>query len=121
MFAVGASGAIFGLMGALSPPPTDSGSDRPGERCSPQLLLLLGINLALPLIVPNIAWEAHVGGLVAGIASSAAWDRPSDCGTGCNRTPGVGRSVSRHRGDGCGARRLIRAGTHMIGCLSTNS
>jgi membrane associated rhomboid family serine protease len=40
-----------------------------------QLLILLGINLALPFIVSGIAWEAHVGGLAAGALIAAAWDR----------------------------------------------
>ena len=40
-----------------------------------QLSLLLFINLSLPFLIPQIAWEAHVGGLVAGLAIAAAWDR----------------------------------------------
>jgi membrane associated rhomboid family serine protease len=31
-----------------------------------QLLILLGINLALPFFVGGIAWQAHVGGLIVG-------------------------------------------------------
>ena len=37
--------------------------------------LLLAINLALPLLVPGIAWEAHVGGLVAGMIIVSIWQR----------------------------------------------
>jgi membrane associated rhomboid family serine protease len=40
-----------------------------------QLMLLLAINLALPLMIANIAWEAHLGGLIAGAAVAVAWDR----------------------------------------------
>ena len=39
-----------------------------------QLGILLAINLALPLFVGNIAWQAHVGGLIAGILIAAVWD-----------------------------------------------
>ena len=108
VFAVGASGAIFGLMGALL-------ASAYRQRFSParavfsQLLLLLGINLALPLIVPNIAWEAHVRGTCSRGRHRRGLGSLADRGTRCGGAPGVGRSVSRHRGDGCGARRLIRA------------
>ncbi len=36
--------------------------------------MLLAINLALPLFLGNIAWQAHVGGLIAGILIAAVWD-----------------------------------------------
>ena len=56
---VGASGAIFGLMGAylvfLIVLKLNAG----------QMYLIIGLNLALGF-VPGIAWEAHVGGLVVG-------------------------------------------------------
>ncbi len=88
-FAVGASGAIFGLMGALVASAYRQRFTPAGRAVFSQLLLLLGINLALPAIVPNIAWEAHVGGLAAGIIISAAWDRLPMVGQGA-----VGRRVS---------------------------
>ncbi|NIR38323.1 MAG: rhomboid family intramembrane serine protease, partial [Actinobacteria bacterium] len=59
--AVGASGAIFGLMGALVAATYRQRHTPAGRAVFSQLSLLLAINLALPLIVPNIAWEAHVG------------------------------------------------------------
>jgi membrane associated rhomboid family serine protease len=73
--AIGASGAIFGLMGALLAATYRQRHTAAGRAVFGQLMLLLGINLVLPFIIPNIAWEAHVGGLVAGIAIAAAWDR----------------------------------------------
>ena len=73
--AVGASGAIFGLMGALIVTLYDQRHTRVGRAIFSQLLLLLAINLALPLVIPNVAWEAHVGGLVAGGAVAFAWAR----------------------------------------------
>ena len=73
--AVGASGAIFGLMGALLAATYRQRHTPAGRAVFSQLMLLLVINLTLPLVIPNIAWEAHLGGLVAGLAISAAWDK----------------------------------------------
>jgi membrane associated rhomboid family serine protease len=57
---VGASGAIFGLMGAYFIINRHLGGS------SVQLLILVGINLAYGFFVPGISWQAHVGGLIAG-------------------------------------------------------
>lgn len=62
---LGASGAIFALMGALFVLRKAIGV-RTG-----QLLIVIAINLALPFFVPGIAWEAHVGGLITGAAVGA--------------------------------------------------
>jgi membrane associated rhomboid family serine protease len=58
---VGASGAIFGLMGAFLVIQRKLGGN------ATQLLILLGINLVIGFLPGvNIAWQAHVGGLVGG-------------------------------------------------------
>jgi membrane associated rhomboid family serine protease len=57
---LGASGAIFGLLGA-----TAVLLRRLNYDMKP-VLILLGINLAFTFLWPNIAWQAHVGGLVVG-------------------------------------------------------
>lgn len=58
---VGASGAIFGLMGAFLVIQRRLGGN------SAQLLVLVGINLVIGFIPGlGIAWQAHVGGLVGG-------------------------------------------------------
>lgn len=58
---VGASGAIFGLLGAFLVIQRRLGGS------ATQLLILLGINLVIGFIPGfNIAWQAHLGGLVAG-------------------------------------------------------
>ncbi|MBC7442398.1 MAG: rhomboid family intramembrane serine protease [Ramlibacter sp.] len=58
---VGASGAIFGLMGAFLVIQRRLGGN------STQLLILVGINLVIGFVPGfNIAWQAHVGGLIAG-------------------------------------------------------
>lgn len=72
--AIGASGAIFGIFGALIAATYRQRHTPAGRAVFSQLVMLLALNLAIPLIVPNVAWEAHVGGLVAGLAIAAAWD-----------------------------------------------
>jgi membrane associated rhomboid family serine protease len=58
--ALGASGAVFALMGAVLALRKPLGVDLR------QLLIVLAINLAFPFFVGGIAWEAHVGGLIVG-------------------------------------------------------
>lgn len=58
---VGASGAIFGVLGALI-----VFARRMGLRTA-QLYVVIVINLAIGFIVPGIAWQAHVGGLIVGV------------------------------------------------------
>jgi membrane associated rhomboid family serine protease len=64
---VGASGAVFGLFGAIIPVLRRMG------RNAGQIVVLIVINMALPFVMPNIAWEAHVGGLVVGLAIGAGY------------------------------------------------
>lgn len=73
--AVGASGAIFGLLGAVLVASYRQRHTGPGRAVFTQLTILLAINLMLPLISPRIAWEAHLGGLATGIAVAFAWER----------------------------------------------
>lgn len=63
---VGASGAVFGLFGALFVVQKKRGGDLR------QIVVLLLINAAIGFIIPNIAWQAHVGGLIAGVLCAAA-------------------------------------------------
>lgn len=80
--AIGASGAIFGLMGALIAATYRQRHTPAGRAVFSQLVLLLVINMSLPLVVASIAWEAHLGGLVAGLAITAAWDKVPYSGRG---------------------------------------
>lgn len=57
---VGASGAIFGLLGAFFIVQRKLGGNATG------ILVLVGLNLALGFIVPGISWQAHLGGLLVG-------------------------------------------------------
>ena len=57
---LGASGAIFGLLGALLVIQRGLGGN------STQLVVVIALNLAIGFFIPNVSWQAHVGGLVAG-------------------------------------------------------
>ena len=62
---VGASGAVFGLMGALIVVGLKVGGQ------VQQLLLWVGINVALTFTIPNVSWQGHLGGFVGGAAIAA--------------------------------------------------
>ena len=72
---IGASGAIFGLFGAWLFVAWKMRSTPGGRAMFNQLFVLLAINLALPFIVPNIDWRAHLGGLGAGILIAWLWSQ----------------------------------------------
>ncbi len=57
---VGASGAIFGLFGAMLVVQRHRGGE------TRQLWILIAINGVIGFMVPQIAWQAHLGGLIAG-------------------------------------------------------
>ncbi|MCU1570259.1 MAG: hypothetical protein JWR33_1000 [Naasia sp.] len=57
---VGASGAIFGLLGAFFVIARNSGTNTTG------LLVMIALNLGIGLFFRTISWQAHIGGLIAG-------------------------------------------------------
>ena len=57
---VGASGAIFGLFGAMLLVQRHRGGD------TRQLWVLIAINGVIGFLIPQIAWQAHLGGLITG-------------------------------------------------------
>ena len=59
---VGASGAVFGLFGALLV------LNRHLGRSSGPMFGVLAINAVLGFVVPGIAWQAHLGGVLTGAA-----------------------------------------------------
>jgi len=66
---LGASGAVFGMLGALLVLIRRFGGN------ATQILVVLGINLALGFFVSGIAWQAHIGGFIAGAAVTAVFVR----------------------------------------------
>ena len=58
--AIGASGAVFGLFGALFVVARRFGRD------VSSVLVILGINAVIGFTVPGIDWRAHLGGLITG-------------------------------------------------------
>lgn len=70
---IGASGAIFGLLGAWMFVAWKMRHTPGGRSMFNQLGMLLAINLALPLFVGGIDWRAHLGGLAGGILIAWLW------------------------------------------------
>ncbi|WP_435769673.1 rhomboid family intramembrane serine protease [Nocardioides sp. SYSU DS0651] len=62
---VGASGSVFGLLGALLVVGLKRGDYVQG------LLLWLGINVVITFAVPNVSWQGHLGGLAGGALIAA--------------------------------------------------
>lgn len=63
---LGASGAIFGLMGALVVVALKIGAD------SRQIMFWIALNLVFTFFIgTNISWQGHIGGLVGGAAVAA--------------------------------------------------
>jgi len=58
---VGASGAVFGAFAAILVVLRRTGRD------ATQILVLIVINLVLGFVVAGISWQAHLGGLLAGL------------------------------------------------------
>jgi membrane associated rhomboid family serine protease len=65
---LGASGAIFGVLGAMLIIEWQATGSLAG-----QAMVLIVINLGLSFVIPNIAWGGHVGGLIGGILITLAY------------------------------------------------
>ena len=65
--AAGASGAIFGIFGAYFILARRSSANTSG------IVALIGINLVFSFVIPNIAWQAHIGGLITGLAVASGF------------------------------------------------
>lgn len=64
---VGASGAIFGLLGGVFGYTIRRGTFSARDPVIGQLLFLTGINLFLGFSIPNVSNAAHLGGLAGGL------------------------------------------------------
>jgi len=70
---VGASGAIFGVFGALAVHAfLNRGRDFQSRGLLGNVLFLLVINLVFTFTVGAISWQAHIGGLIGGAATMVA-------------------------------------------------
>lgn len=83
---VGASGAIFGLFGIWISWGFRRRNTAQGRAILNQMGFLLLINAAIPFLIPNISWQAHLGGLVAGFIIGEIWARVSGPNTNPIRT-----------------------------------
>jgi membrane associated rhomboid family serine protease len=75
---VGASGAVFGLMGAAFVLQRARGIDPMQSGIGPVIL----INLVLGFVIPNVSVGGHVGGLVGGVLCAFAMERVAGRGRG---------------------------------------
>ncbi|MFO7548865.1 MAG: rhomboid family intramembrane serine protease [Acidimicrobiia bacterium] len=83
---VGASGAIFGLFGVWLASAIRRRHTAYGRYLLNQLGFLLLINAALPLFIPRVSWQAHLGGLIAGFLVGQVW-------AGLGRSGATGRQL----------------------------
>lgn len=91
--AVGASGAIFGLFGVWLNLAVRRRKTAAGRSMLSQFGVILLINAALPLFFPQISWQAHLGGFIAGFVIGEMWShvKGSDAE---NRRAAVGVAVA---------------------------
>ena len=66
---LGASGAIFGLMGAFFVIQRGLGGN------NTQILLIIGLNLVSGFLIPGVSWQAHLGGVIVGAAVAFVYAR----------------------------------------------
>jgi rhomboid protease GluP len=63
-YSVGASGAIFGLFGALAIVGKRIGTD------TRSIYVIIGINFVIGFALGGVDWKAHLGGLIGGLISA---------------------------------------------------
>ncbi len=64
---LGASGAVFGLFGLILVVLRRLG------RNATAIVVVVAINGVLGFVIPNIAWQAHLGGLLTGLVLGLAY------------------------------------------------
>ena len=63
-YSVGASGAIFGLFGALAVVGKRIGAD------TRSIFVIIAINFGIGFVLGGIDWHAHLGGLIGGVIAA---------------------------------------------------
>ncbi len=58
---IGASGAVYGLFGAVFV------AQRRAGMSTASILILLVVNLIYGIVMPGISWQAHIGGFIGGL------------------------------------------------------
>lgn len=82
---IGASGAVFAVLAAVAVVQRRLGVD------VRQLVVLIGINLAIGFVISGIAWQAHIGGLVVGAVTG--WLFVTNRGPRRDRRARIGAAV----------------------------
>ena len=72
---LGASGAIFGVLGAMMILEWQATGSFAG-----QAFVLVVINLGLSFVIPHVGWGAHLGGLIGGILITLAYGHWTNTG-----------------------------------------
>ena len=67
---LGASGAIFGILGAML-----ILEYQITGRLGGNAMMLIVINLGISFVIPNVSWGGHVGGLIGGVLATLAFAR----------------------------------------------
>ena len=81
---VGASGAVFGLFGAVAVVMIRL------KKPNTQIFGVIAINLVLTFLIPNISWQGHLGGLVTGAVIAAVYAYLPKKAQGWGAVVGVG-------------------------------
>lgn len=76
-FSVGASGAIFGVIGALLVYIYNRRRSAVAAQALRGILMIVGLNLLIGFAIPHIDKFAHMGGLVGGLLIGAGFDHRS--------------------------------------------
>jgi membrane associated rhomboid family serine protease len=63
-YSVGASGAVFGLFGAIALVGKRIGTD------TRSIYVIIGINFAIGFVLGGVDWKAHLGGLIGGVIAA---------------------------------------------------
>nr|WP_240967020.1 rhomboid family intramembrane serine protease [Micrococcus luteus] len=85
---VGASGAVYGMFAALFLLTRVRG----GQVRS--IAVLIGLNLVFSFLLPGVAWQVHVGGLLTGAVVAVVFSLAGGLRPGRARLPSVGAQVA---------------------------